>query len=337
MVVYRDVNMTTKTIFTPTFRYSHTVGNQATPPAHGFTAPTGVAIGPNKLLYVVSDYYEFNQVGKFVVKCTIDEDYLGAFGSYGSQETQFTWPNSLAVDQEGNVYVSDEWLQHIAVFDPDGRFQHKWGTVGDGDGQWNRPAGLAFDSSGNLLVVDSLNHRIQRYTRAGRFLDQWGGPGSDEGQLNMPWGIAVDRQDNVYVADWRNDRIQKFTPNGRFLMAVGRSGSADGEFNRPSSVVVDRDGYIYVVDWGNDRVQVFDPQGSFVTKLLGDCHGYSRWAEERMASNPENMREQRQLVKDFTAERRFFMPTGITLDPQDRVIISDTGRHRLQIYQKISS
>lgn len=327
--------MSTQAVATPTFQYSHTIGNQGTPPMPGFTAPTAVALGQGGVLYVVSDYYEFNPMGKFVVKCTIDEGYFGAFGSYGTGEGQLTWPNSLAVDKEGNVYLSDEWLQQISVFDPDGKFQHRWGTEGKGDGQWNRPAGLAFDHADNLLVVDSLNHRIQRFSKEGQFLDQWGGPGSDEGQFNMPWGITVDSQVNVYVADWRNDRIQKFTPDGRFLMAIGRAGDADGEFNRPSGVAVDLGGYIYVVDWGNDRVQVFDPEGRFVTKFLGDCHGYSRWAEERMASNPENMKEQRAMVQDLTPERRFFQPTGIVVDAQGRVIITDTGRHRIQIYQKV--
>ena len=329
--------MSTRAISKPIFRYDHTIGNQASPPAPGFTAPTALALGPGGLLYVVSDYYEFNPNGKFVVKCTIDEGYLGAFGSYGTEEGQLTWPNALAVDRDGNVYLSDEWLQQISVFDPDGTFQRKSGTEGEEDGHWNRPAGLAFDRQDNLLVVDSLNHRIQRFTKAGHFLDKWGSFGTGQGELNAPWGITVDHQGNVYVADWRNDRVQKFTTDGRFLMAIGHSGSGDGEFNRPSGVAVDREGNIYVVDWRNDRVQVFDLRGRFITKFLGDCHGYSRWAEERMASNPENMKEQRAQVKDLTPEQRFFMPTGIVVDPQDRIIISDTGSHRLQIYQKVSS
>lgn len=328
--------MSTPAVSSPTYRYSHTIGNQSGPPAPGFTAPVGVALGQGGLLYVVSDYYEFNARGKFVVKCTIDEDYLGAFGSYGAEDGQFTWPNSLVVDKEGNVYVTDEWLQRISVFDPEGNFQYKWGTEGDGDGQWNRPAGIVFDGEDNLLVVDSLNHRIQKFTKDGRFLGKWGGPGTGEGQFNMPWGISVDGQDNLYVADWRNDRIQKFTSEGKFLMEFGATGDGDGEFNHPSGVAVDGEGYIHVVDWGNDRVQVFNPGGFFVTQFLGDCHGYSKWAEERMASNPENMAEQRQQVRSLDPERRFFQPVGIKVDQENRIIVTDCGRHRLQIYQKVS-
>ena len=181
--------------------------------------------------------------------------------------------------------------------------------------------------------MDSLNHRIQRLSKAGRFLSKWGGPGRGEGELNTPWGITVDRQGNVYIADWRNDRVQKFDPEGQFLLTLGTAGTRDGEFHRPSGVAVDSEGYIYVVDWGNDRVQAFDPAGAFVAKFTGDA-GLSKWAIERMASNPENMLEQRQKAKSLEPERRFFQPTGIEVDSQDRIIIADCGRHRLQIYRK---
>jgi DNA-binding beta-propeller fold protein YncE len=328
--------MTTTSVRTPTYVYSHTIGNQATPPAHGFSGPVDVAVGQNGLLYVLCSYYEYNPITKFAVKCTINEDYLGHFGRYGSEDGQFTWPNSIALDQSGNVYVTDEWLNRVTVFDADGKFLSKWGTVGGGDGQWDRPAGIAFDSEDNLLVVDSLNHRVQKFTRDGEFLSKFGGPGDGEGQFNTPWGINLDHQGNIYVADWRNDRIQKFSPDGKFLMQVGRSGDGDGEFRRPSGVAVDSEGYIYVVDWGHDRVQVFDPGARYVTQFIGDCPGYSQWATARMASNPENMAEQRAVVKDFRIERVFFQPTGIEVDEENRIIIVDCGRHRLQIYQKVA-
>jgi len=329
--------MSTTAVSTPVFTYSHTIGNQATPPAEGFTAPVDVALGKDGLLYVICDYYEYPPTSKFVVKCNVDEEYLGAFGSYGTEEGQFTWPNSVAVDDSGSVYLTDEWLNQISVFDGDGKFLRRWGIEGDGDGQWNRPAGIAFDAADDVLVVDSFNHRIQKFTKEGEFLGKWGGPGKGEGEFDTPWGINLDSDGNVYVADWRNDRIQKLSSDGKFLMQVGRSGEGDGEFLRPSGVAVDKEGYIYVVDWGHDRVQVFDAQGRFVTKFLGDCHGYSKWATARMASNPESMAEQRAEVKSLLPEQLFFHPTGIEVDDENRIFVVDTGRHRIQIYQKVSS
>jgi len=327
--------MSTPAISIPTYQYSHTIGNAAAANQAGFRSPVDVALGQDGLLYVLNSSSEALAQGKWVAKCTIDEDYLGSFGSYGTEDGQFTWPNSLALDKEGNVYVTDEYLNQISVFDRDGTFLRKWGTEGDGDGQWNRPAGIAFDGEDNLYVVDSLNHRVQKFMSDGRFLGDWGGPGTGEGQFNAPWGIDVDEQGNVYVADWRNHRIQKFNAEGKFLMKFGEAGDGDGEFNRPSGVAVDQEGYIYVVDWGNDRVQGFDPQGGFVTKFIGDA-GLSKWGVDRLAANPENMLGARQQAKSLDPEKRFFHPVGIEVDSENRIIVVDCGRHRLQIYQKVS-
>ena len=122
--------MTTQAISSPTFAYSYTIGNQGTPPAHGFSAPVDVAIGRDGLLYVVCSYYEYPPTVKFIVKCNLDEEYLGHFGSYGSGDGQFTWPNSIAVDRDGNSYLSDEWLNQVTVYDADGAFLRKFGVEG---------------------------------------------------------------------------------------------------------------------------------------------------------------------------------------------------------------
>ena len=53
------------------------------------------------------------------------------------------WLNSVALDKQGNAYVSDDWLNRISVFDPDGNFVSVWGTSGSAPGQLDGPAGLA--------------------------------------------------------------------------------------------------------------------------------------------------------------------------------------------------
>ena len=86
--------MATPAVSNPTFPYRYTIGNQGTPPAHGFSAPVNVALGPDGLLYAICDYYEYPPTVKFVVKCNLEEDYLAHFGSYGTGDGQFTSGNS---------------------------------------------------------------------------------------------------------------------------------------------------------------------------------------------------------------------------------------------------
>jgi DNA-binding beta-propeller fold protein YncE len=176
-----------------------------------------------------------------VTICTVGEEYISEFGRGVSPEQseapapdgRFFWPTSIALDQAGNVYVSDEWYNRISIYSEDGDWIGKWGTPGAGDGELNRPSGMAFDPDDNLYIVDSLNSRVQKFSKDGKFLLKWGKAGSGEGEFNMPWGIEVDAEGEVYVTDWRNDRVQKFTADGRFLMQFGTSGSGDGELSPP--------------------------------------------------------------------------------------------------------
>ncbi len=223
--------MTTK-VQGATFRYSHTIG-RGEEAGTGFKNPVSVARGEGDLMYVVSRAYDYRSDSKRITVCTVGEDYIGEIGNAGrlggemmdSGESDapgsMVWPTSVALDKAGNVYVSDEWLNRIAMFSSDGEWLGAWGTQGDADGEVDQPAGIAFDSEDNLYVVDTGNNRIQKFTKDGQFLAKWGQEGSGDGEFDMPWGIGLDADNNVYIADWRNDRIQKFAPDGSFLMAFG--------------------------------------------------------------------------------------------------------------------
>ena len=327
-----------------TFRYSHTIGRgeEAGP---GFKNPISLARGEGELLYVVSRAYDFRADSKRITICTVDEEYIGEIGNAGRlggemQDTgdfsgagSLVWPTSISLDSQGNLYVSDEWLNRIAMFSSDGDWLGAWGTPGQGDGEIDQPSGIAFDSEDNLYVVDTGNDRVQKFTKDGRFLATWGHQGSGDGELNLPWGIEIDNNGDIYIADWRNDRIQKVTPDGQFLMKFGTSGSGDGEFSRPTDVAVDKQGLIYVADWQNDRVQVFDTQGRFVTKILGDAT-LSKWGEQKLDVN-QDMRREREVAQGLEREKFLSGPLGVEVDDDDRLFIVDSERNRIQIYRKM--
>jgi len=335
--------MTTK-VQGATFRYSHTIG-RGEEAGTGFKNPVSVARGEGDLMYVVSRAYDYRSDSKRITVCTVGEDYIGEIGNAGrlggemmdSGESDapgsMVWPTSVALDKAGNVYVSDEWLNRIAMFSSDGEWLGAWGTQGDADGEVDQPAGIAFDSEDNLYVVDTGNNRIQKFAKDGQFLAKWGQQGSGDGEFDMPWGIGLDADNNVYIADWRNDRIQKFAPDGSFLMACGESGSEDGQFNRPADVAVDKEGLIYVADWRNDRVQVFDAEGRFITEIIGDAT-LSKWGITKLDANPD-MKMQRDIAQGLEREKFLRGPMGVVVDDQDQVFIVDSQRNRIQIYRKI--
>ena len=68
------------------------------------------------------------------------------------------------IDAEGLVYVSDEYLNRISIFDDAGTFLRKWGDPGAGEGELDGPSGMALDADQNLWIVDHRNVRLQRFT-----------------------------------------------------------------------------------------------------------------------------------------------------------------------------
>jgi DNA-binding beta-propeller fold protein YncE len=314
-------------------RYSHSLGRN-TQSGAGFNNPVDVATAPGGKLYVVSRSNMNHAARGFlrVTICTIDEEYLGQFTTFGEGDGQLTWPSGIAVGPEGNVYVSDEHRHDVQAFDPDGNFLHRWGSLGAEPGQFYHPAGLAADAEGNILVVDSVNNRVQTFSAAGRFLQAWGTAGAGPGQLQLPWGITVDREQRVYVADWRNGRVQQFGLDGSYLGSFGDR-EDEGRLDRPADVGVDSRGNVYVSDYGRDVVQVYEPDGRHLTTLVGEC-SMTKWAAPYIAADPL-IRELRERHAEELAELepRFEGPRGLAVDEQDRIVITDCCKHRLQVYQ----
>ena len=326
--------MTTQAKTGRTYNYELTIGRSSVT-GESFRTPIALSLGMDNEIYVLNRTTERQVLGHRVCRLNMAEDFLGDFGQRGEEDGQFIWALSVACHPDGRVFVSDEWLNRISIFSREGQFLSKWGSKGSGPGELHGPAGLVFESDGHLLVADGENHRIQRFTADGEFVSTWGSSGNGDGQFNYPWGINVDQAGDVYVADWRNDRIQKFSRNGKFLMKFGSSGTGEGQFNRPTAVAVDSDGDIYVTDWGNDRVQVFDSEGSFVDLWTGDA-GLSTWGKLQLGGNTAFW-DQRASVPDMAEkEKKFREPVSVQVDSENRILVLDGRRDRIQIYKKTS-
>ena len=328
--------MLTTVISGRVFDFSHVVGRNAAA-GNGFSIPSALALAADGITYVVSRGNENNfgsRVSKLFIGDPGEEQVLAEFCHYGTEPGQSQWPNSVALDQQGNVYVSDDWLNRIAIFDADGTFVNQWGTSGSGKGQLNGPAGLAFDQDDNLFVVDSRNHRVQVFSKHGTSMSSWGTQGQDPGQLNTPWGITIDAQGAVYIADWKNSRVQKFDQDGHFEMQFGQPGDGPQDLNHPSDVAVDDDGDVYVADWGNQKVRVYTAEGDLLASLIGDAQPLSKWGQDSLNANPD-MSKMRRRVKSLEAEWRFLYPAAVAFDTErSRLIVADSQRGRLQIYLK---
>lgn len=341
--------MSTQTaVATFALEYVKTIGSVTVQPGRGFINPYDMVVSTDQRLFILNRCDSARAALVRVGVMNFAEDYLGEFGKgYGAGDGQFTLPVAMALDSQERLYITDEHLHRVSIFDLSGTFLGRWGTFGSGDGELNGPAGIALDAEDHVYIADQHNHRIQKFSPDGTYLGQWGEAGQEHGQFNMPWGVTVDAQGSVYVADWRNDRIQKFSPTGQFLASFGESGEGAGQFHRPSSVAVDPEGFLYVADWGNERVQILGPDGGFQVQLRGQAT-LSKWAEEFFAVNPDE-RETRAMSNliptlpphlntphhiSSQTEPYFWGPVSVKLDQAGRLYVTEANRHRIQIYQK---
>jgi DNA-binding beta-propeller fold protein YncE len=124
-----------------------------------------------------------------------------------------SFPNGIAVDKAGVIYVTDSNNGRLLVFDPAGT---KLGLVqrGPATGELSLPRGIAIDDQNHLYVVDAVGQGVQVYRPMGsgdlapRYVAKFGREGTVDGTFEFPNGVAVDARGRVYVADWNNDRIQ---------------------------------------------------------------------------------------------------------------------------------
>jgi len=153
---------------------------------------------------------------------------------------RFNFPNSVAVDGAGDVYVADTKNYAIRKITAAGVVTTLAGAMGvsgsnDGTGSLARfryPLDVAVDRTGNVYVADWSDHTIRKITAAGvvtTFAGAAGTRGSADGmgaaaRFYHPSGVAVDNAGNVYVSDQGNSTIRKITPEGATSTILGVAG-----------------------------------------------------------------------------------------------------------------
>ncbi|MBM3223577.1 MAG: 6-bladed beta-propeller [Candidatus Tectomicrobia bacterium] len=255
----------------------------ASSPDGTFFWPTAVALDSQENAYVSDEW--LNRISIF----TRDGEWIGKWGTPGTQAGALNRPSGLAFDAQDNLYIVDSRNNRVQVFTKDGKFLHTWGSFGSGDGELNVPWGITIDQHGDVYIADWRNDRIQKFTQDGRFLLKFGTSGQDDGEFNRPTGVAVDKDGLIYVTDFKNDRLQVFDADGTFLTKLAGEATlskwgrvrveldptmvrarerAQGlleqekQFQGPIAVTVDDENRVFVAECARHRIQVFHKQSA---------------------------------------------------------------------------
>jgi len=192
------------------FNPQHAVEGEIT---EGLVDPVGLAIDTeNRFLYVAD-----TQQDQVLVYDADTYKLLRRIGTGGKTHFltvpgDFAAPQGVAVDKNGDVYVTDTLNDRVEIFDADGKFISTFGKNGDGPGDFTRPKGIAVDCDGHIWVADEMQDLLKVFNRDGELLTYIGLPahGNLPGQFKALVGVAIDKQNRVYTSEQYPGRVQMF-------------------------------------------------------------------------------------------------------------------------------
>jgi sugar lactone lactonase YvrE len=243
-----------------------------------FVSPRAITSAPGGHFYVVDSL--MNTIRK-VTPDGMVTTFAGVAGQTGSADgagavARFFGPRDVAVDQSGNLYVTDSGNHTLRKITSDGLVTTLAGSAGlsgsaDGTGGSARflsPQGIALDATGNVYV--SSNQTIRKITSAGVVTTLAGlagvtgsadGAGSDA-RFNSPVGLEVVADGSLLVADSWNNTIRKInTTTGAVSTLAGLAGNGGftdgtGSLARllaPMNLALDVDGTVLVLSSSSIR------------------------------------------------------------------------------------
>jgi sugar lactone lactonase YvrE len=272
-----------------------------------------------------------------------DHDHSKMFmASEESGEIVLAPPHHLAVDSQGNIYITETENNRISKMDvTTGEFTVIAGVItapgfaGDGgpavEASLMNPHSVAVDAAGNLYIADTANHRIRKVDAATGIITTLAGTGdvgftgdggpAAKASLSFPAGIAVGLDGTLYIADSGNRVVREITPTGNIFTIAGKPGRTGFEgdggsatqatLNLPIGVAVDANGTVYIADSGSHRIRKVSPAG-IITSVAGNglcCFG----GDGQLATDA-----------DFTP------PYGIAVDRSGNLYIADRDNQRIR-------
>jgi sugar lactone lactonase YvrE len=260
-----------------------------------------------------------------------------------AREALLSGPLGVAVDSEGQIYISQIGFDRVRRIGKDGIITTFAGTgaagfSGDGglatSAMLADPGGLAFDRSGNLYIADNTNRRIRRVTPAG-VIETFAGDGQNRffgdggparaGSFRTPFGLAFLPNGDLLVADFSDNRVRRIDGSGTMHTFAGNgqaASSGDGgpateaSLHAPTGVAVDAEGVAYVLERDSNRIRRIGPNGVITTVAGSGQRGFAGDGGPSLAA-------------------RLNSPIlGIAVSAEGNVVFADTVNNRLRVFRR---
>ncbi len=198
--------------------------------------PVDVAIYGSELFVLDND-----PTCQIVVLDRTSGKVLRTIGKPGGEPGEFKIPNSIDLDTEGNIYVSDTHNWRVQKLSPKGKPIWSKGTPGYLLGQFGRPRGIRIGPGNIVYVVDGATEIVQMFNSDGDRLMRFGGPGNVPGALGLPASIAIDKTSIPYFKKYLHKDFKAesllfvASQYGQYLINVYAFGSFPEGYNYAAS------------------------------------------------------------------------------------------------------
>lgn len=266
-------------------------------------------------------------------------------GREGTEPGELMLPVDVAVDADGNLFVSD--TSGVQKLSPEGQFLTRIG----GDKLLTANGGLALSGDGRLYVTGFGPEVWVFDVGDGTLLSTLGEAGDGPGQLAQPVDVAVDTQGNVFVADAGGGKVEVYGPDDRHVRTIGSRGASSGQFTTPRSVAVEGDGHVLVGVGDDYIVQRFAADGTYID-AFGEAHAdENAWRLGGLAVDDEgnvymsqalsgrvqqfaapDMHLDWELGEVGTGPEAFSSPLGIAV-AGGKLYVADQSNHRVKVYR----
>jgi uncharacterized protein (TIGR03437 family) len=252
----------------------------------------GLALDSSGKIYFTDQYSNGNRVRMITTDGNIHT--IAGTASYGfngngqpATSTTLYYPEGIAVDASGNIYVADRSNHRVRMFTVGGAMATIAGTGVSGkpvDGPatsspLGNVQGLWVDSSNNLYVTDTtygvvlkIAHETMTHV-AGNF-SSYGSPGDGIAlgvNLLNPPSVSADASGSLYIPD-NTHVVRKLTSDGQLTTVAGKPhfGGDGGPavsalLNEPVDVALDSQGNVLIADYDNYRIRKVLPNGTIGT------------------------------------------------------------------------
>ncbi len=268
--------------------------------------PTGLAVDDSGSVFVADNRnFIIRRIDTTGTITTAAGDGLGGYSEDGGMATMASvrFPNGLALDNSGNVYVADGINNVVRKIKTSGVIVTVAGNGTAGYGGvggsataagLSSPVGVSVDALGNIYIADAGNNCVRKVDTTSGLISTIAGTGiagfigdgaaATSAELDYPCSVTTDAAGDIYIADLNNIRVRKIDAVGNISTIAGngvRGYSGDNmpatstALSSPGGIALDASGNLYIADYGEMMIRRVNPAGTIHTVVGSGFVGFS--------------------------------------------------------------